>query len=433
MTRGITARLLRTVEIAYAVTTLFLLTQGPVLRLWRPSEKLLESLPNPSVAHAHFATFVAVQLPAVALFARRIDVGWLRDRGNQALFALLCWLGLSVTWSTFARQSAPEYVALVLTTLFGLYLATSFNGLEFWLVVASAMALGVGISWLAIMRLWDAAVNFQEDYWVGIYYNRNSFAPVTAVAILAALGLVISVFPRSGRKRPLMELSIFLLTAILIGLAAVELWKTKSQTSPSALVIAAVVSAAWLLLSQIFKRLRAPFAGVLSRVSLPVALIVVALVVFFVLRFEVGVGGSQTQTTAFNQRSGLWSLSWSGIVAKPWHGWGWLAAWHTPLFFLSSKEPSWMSWGLEWSHNGYHDLLLGGGVPAALFFVSYVWFSSKRLGTSALKSAIPRLLLAAFVLSAATQESFFIGSHFLWALLVASLANQSGRETSVNK
>lgn len=92
-----------------------------------------------------------------------------------------------------------------------------------------------------------------------------------------------------------------------------------------------------------------------------------------------------------------------------------------------------MSWGLEWSHNGYHDLLLGGGVPAALFFVSYVWSSSKRLGTSALKSAIPRLLLAAFVLSAATQESFFIGSHFLWALLVASLANQSGRETSVNK
>jgi hypothetical protein len=32
------------------------------------------------------------------------------------------------------------------------------------------------------------------------------------------------------------------------------------------------------------------------------------------------------------------------------------------------------------------------------------------------------MALAVFVLAAATQESFFVGSHFLWALLVASLA-----------
>jgi len=35
---------------------------------------------------------------------------------------------------------------------------------------------------------------------------------------------------------------------------------------------------------------------------------------------------------------------------------------------------------------------------------------------------LPRVALGGFVLIAATQESFFIGSHFLWALLVASMA-----------
>jgi hypothetical protein len=77
---------------------------------------------------------------------------------------------------------------------------------------------------------------------------------------------------------------------------------------------------------------------------------------------------------------------------------------------------------MQWSHNAYHDLLLGGGAPAALFFVLYLWFASQAMSPSNPVNVVLRMFLAVFVLAAATQESFFIGSHFLWALLVAALA-----------
>jgi hypothetical protein len=105
-----------------------------------------------------------------------------------------------------------------------------------------------------------------------------------------------------------------------------------------------------------------------------------------------------------------------------------MAAWQDPLFLLSSGEPTWMAWGLEWSHSGYHDVLLGGGVPAAILLAAYFWFSSQRIIISPMREGAVQMLLVVYVLAAATQESFFIGSHFLWATLVALLAtNQSQR------
>jgi O-antigen ligase len=164
-----------------------------------------------------------------------------------------------------------------------------------------------------------------------------------------------------------------------------------------------------------------------------VTLVVTALAVFFALRQEIGVGGVETATTAFNQRSGLWTLSWDGFLRKPWHGWGWMAAWRDPQFLLSSGEPTWMAWGLEWSHSGYHDVLLGGGVPAAFLFAVYLWFSSQRIMASPLRTGVAQMLLIVYILAAATQESFFIGSHYMWALLVAAFTERSKCQTSVDQ
>jgi O-antigen ligase len=95
----------------------------------------------------------------------------------------------------------------------------------------------------------------------------------------------------------------------------------------------------------------------------------------------------------------------------------------------------WAAFDTEWSHNGYHDLLLGGGVLAGLLFagLSLVAIRSCDMAQNWRESA-PRLLMVCFVLAAATQESFFIGSHFLWALLIASLfAGGLRSATSINQ
>jgi hypothetical protein len=97
-----------------------------------------------------------------------------------------------------------------------------------------------------------------------------------------------------------------------------------------------------------------------------------------------------------------------------------MAAWRTIKFFEQGEW--WAVWQTEWSHNGYHDLLLGGGVPAVVAFGVMIWFASRQISAQhSLRSAVPQFVTIVFVLAAATQESFFIGSHFLWAVLIATL------------
>ena len=66
--------------------------------------------------------------------------------------------------------------------------------------------------------------------------------------------------------------------------------------------------------------------------------------------------------------------------------------------------------------------MLGGCVLAGVLFFGVVVFGVRSLDQIAnVRIATPRFLVIGFVLAAATQESFFIGSHFLWAMLIAAL------------
>jgi O-antigen ligase len=429
MKRWSGAQFWRATEFAYAILALFALTQGPVYRLWSQSALTIDRLPNPTIPHVHFASFVAVQIPALLFLARRARLATVREKGNIALLAFLCWMTLTVVWSTFSRQSFPEVVALLLTTAVGLYLAVSFSEREFWFVIAGAMAVGVGTSWIAVMRLWEGAVNFQEDYWIGIYFNRNSLAPVAAVAMIAAIGIIMTFYDTVRRSSRIQTLLLFASPVALLVYSAIELWQSKSQTSPFALLVGTATVALWLTLRGVSVRLAMP-----SRVrvqSAPLAMAVIGIALFLTMRVIGGFGGISGETMTFNSRRALWTLSWDGIQERPWLGWGWMAAWRNSEFFVDGVW--WATWDSVWSHNGYHDVLLGGGVVAGLLFVVYLWLCGIQLAQRKVFQVVPRLLLAAYVLAAATQESFFIGSHFAWALLVAALAPAFASHSSVDE
>jgi O-antigen ligase len=402
----------RVVEIIYAVSALFALTQGPVYRLWSESGEYQQFIALPTVGHAYFATFVVVQLPALVLLSRRLSSSFFSERRSQLLVALMIWLGLSVTWSTFARQSLPEFVSLILTTSFGVYLTTCFSTEEFWKIVATAMSIGMSVSLFAIQRGWDSAVSTEDDHWIGIYYNRNSLAPVAGVALLAVVGMLCT-------QRTYKDFSgLFISTAsIIVAVGALlTLWRAQSRTSPLALFVGLLALGTWMVMrwgaQHVFSRVR-DFTAALSVAFMAVAAVVA-------LRAVGGLTTVSGETATFNSRGPLWSLSWSGFLEKPLQGWGWMAAWRTLKFFQQGEW--WTVWDSEWSHNGYHDLLLGGGVLAAVLFAGVVWCGMREIGSQAsLREAVPRFLIVAFVLTAATQESFFIGTHFLWALLIAGL------------
>ena len=403
----------RTAEFVYATLALFALTQGPVYRLWSESGEYQQFIALPAIGQAYFATFVLVQLPGCLLWFRSVTERNIQEPRMWMLVGLLAWLGVSVVWSTFARHSVSEFIALAMTTGFGLYFATRFAMRELWRIVAAAMALGLAMSLLAIQRDWQLAVDAQDEYWIGIYYNRNSLAPVAAMALLAFIGVAFTTL-----RRRTIDVAVLAAGVALAGVAVLVLWRAESRTSPLALGVASGALVLWLLVRLITQRISV--ARRWHNLAAPIAVTLSAVVVLVALRSVGGLASVSGETATFNSRSGLWAQSWAGFLEKPWQGWGWMAARRTLDF--DRVGVWWAAIDTEWSHNGYHDLLLGGGVLAGILFFGVVVFGARNLDQIAnVCVATPRFLVIGFVLAAATQESFFIGSHFLWAVLIAAL------------
>jgi hypothetical protein len=100
-----------------------------------------------------------------------------------------------------------------------------FRSAEIWGILAVAMATGLVLSLIAVSQKWDLAIDATENYWIGIYYNRNSLAPVAGVALIASIGLLIASWESRGARR---NVGIFG-TVSLAVLSCITLWRAESR------------------------------------------------------------------------------------------------------------------------------------------------------------------------------------------------------------
>jgi len=405
--------IIRWCEYAYVVVLLFALTQGPVLSIWFAS-----SLEAPSgAASAQMLTFIAVQIPALILLGyRRVPRSSLI--GPVGLLGLFCgWMWLSTVWATFGQHTIVEATTLCVTFLTGVYLARSFSLLEQLILVVVAMQPGLLWSRYAIANGWSNSVD-QNGNWVGIYFNRNSLAPVAMVSCLAASALLWIVVMRRGKKWPV-TLLVILIDVVLFG--AVMLFHSRSNTSIGGAVVFAAVWAFWTVVRSLVRRKRITSQS-LQRFVYPGFFFGAALLTWATVRLQSVVLSFFGETIDFNGRSAIWNYSWTGFLDRPFIGWGWMSAWRTPPFLRRDLWWSFVNTG--WSHSGYMDVLLGGGFIAAVLFVgALLWGGLRNLGDVTKHNAAqwtPAIMC--FVLATATQESFFIGNHFLWLLFAAAVA-----------
>jgi len=412
--------IIRWCEYAYVVVLLFALTQGPVLSMWSAG-----SLVNPEgAASAQLLTFIAVQIPALILLGyRRISQSSLF--GPVGLLGLFCgWMWLSTLWATLGQHTIVEATTLCVTFLTGVYLARSFSLLEQLILVVVAMQPGLLWSRYAIANGWSNSVD-QNGNWVGIYFNRNSLAPVAIVSCLAASALLWIVVMRRGKKMPITLIAV-LIDAILFG--AVMLFHSRSNTSVGGAVVFAVVWAFWTVVRSLIRRKRITAESV-QRFVYPGFIFGAVLLTWATVRLQSVVLSFFGETIDFNGRSAIWNYSWTGFLDRPLIGWGWMSAWRTPPFLRRDLWWSFVNTG--WSHSGYMDVLLGGGLVAAVLFVgAFLWGGYRHLSDVTKHNAAqwtPAIMC--FVLATATQESFFIGNHFLWLLFAAAVA---GNLSAVN-
>ena len=207
--------ILRWTEYAYAATLLFFLTQGPVLSMWFASEQQNAR----SALAPQIATYFVVQIPALVLVSRQKFT--LRDvRGPLGLLAVFCiWLTATTLWATNGQHSAVESVSLLTTFICGVYFAKRFTLIEKLTIVVVAMQPGLLLSRYAIAHDWDLSTSI-EGFWVGIYFNRNSLAPVAIVSVISALALLYVVYLKKTDHFRIYKLCI-LVDIVLFGLVIV--------------------------------------------------------------------------------------------------------------------------------------------------------------------------------------------------------------------
>ena len=406
----------RLIEYLYAVALVFTLTQGPVYKIWRTAEFYT---PVP-ITPTWQATFFAAQIPALMLLARR---GLNRDFQMGPFLPLvgfLLWMMTSTTWTNLSRYTSIDSLSLAVTACAGLYLGSRFSSRHLVVIVSSAMQLGVLLSYLAVKRSWTESLD-GEGNWTGIYFNRNSLGPVAMLGLITGCAIAVS-FWRSRRKP--FHLHVFALVCVLIVLDVVVYVRSGSSTSVGAAVVAALASAIWVVVGKWHKKTNAPLEAI-QRVVYPTFVVLTLLIAWVGFRYQSAIVGLFGKADFFNGRSALWHYSWTGFLERPIIGWGWRAAWSTPEFL--KRDLWWTTAGASWSHNGFLEVLLGGGFIGGLLFASYVLWAGQR--TIATVVSIPseswRVGMAMFVLVACTQEVFIIGHHFLWLLLVAVLTPQS--------
>lgn len=414
----------RFVEHAYAVALIFTLTQGPVYKIWRTAEFYT---PVP-ITPTWQATFLAVQIPALMLLSRR---GLRRDFVTGpflVLVGLLVWMMASTTWTNLSRYTSVDSVALAVTAAAGLYIGSRFSSRELVLIVWLAMQVGVIVSYLAVKQAWSESID-AEGNWTGIYFNRNSLGPVAMLGIITGCAVVVALV-RFGTLRYRIQLA--LLAATLVILDVVVYVRSGSSTSIAAALVAVLACAVWVIIGRWHQVTGAPLIAI-QRVVYPSFVGLTLLIAWVGFRYQTTIVGWFGKADFFNGRSALWHFSWTGFLERPIIGWGWRAAWSTPEFL--KRDLWWTTAGASWSHNGFLEVLLGGGIVGGLLFAGYVlWAGQRSIETIvSIPSESWRVAMAMFVLVACTQEVFIIGNHFLWLLLVAVLTPPSIDQRDTNK
>ena len=409
-------RLGRFWEHGYVVALIFVLTQGPVYKIWRTAEFYT---PIP-ITPTWQATFLATQVPALMFLARR---GLQRDfvRGPFVLLVgLLTWMMASSAWTNLSRYASVDSLALAVTAGAGLYIGSRFSSRQLVVLVWVAMQIGVVVSYYAVKRGWTESVD-GDGNWTGIYFNRNSLGPVAMLGLITGCAVVISLW--RAKSLPYGRHLMFLV-GVLVVLDVVVYVRSGSSTSIGAAVVASIACVLWIAIGRWHHVTGAPMQAI-RRIAYPTFVALTLLFAWVGFRYQSTIVGLFGKADFFNGRSALWHYSWTGFLDRPFIGWGWRAAWSTPEFL--KRDLWWTTAGASWSHNGFLEILLGGGIVGGLLFAGYVLWSGER--TIATVVSIPseswRVAMAMFVLIACTQEVFIIGNHFLWLLFVAVMTPQT--------
>lgn len=323
---------------------------------------------------------------------------------NGLLFSLVGLAALSAAWSGSPGTTAWRAVALGLTTLLGVYLATAFETGELAAILAWVLAAVLLLS-IAFAKLKPAygLDHIRGDAWRGVFTTKNELGRVAVLGVAVWLVRAITLRGHLG------------VSLALAGASLYALERSESKTGTLVLGLLVVFLA-------VLPALRAHYS-----IAYPSAAVLAGLGVFggswLVGHSDaalMSLGGDST----FTGRSEIWSAVWAMISAQPWLGYGFGAFWRG---FDGPSGQVWATIGATppHSHNGVLDLWLDLGLAGVLLFAGSFLVTAARAaralrGAWSLEAIFPASVLAFLVLFNLSESTLLRQHSIFWVLYVAT-------------
>ena len=393
--RAFTARTLR---VAVAASALLVLTNGPVLLF---SKSVLDRTGRwEDLAVWPFLAAAAGAGAALAAW----DLSGARRRpleSTERIAAMaMGWFALaalaSSLWSvdpTATAWRSSIYVGMALLA----WAIARLDARDTSVAIGVVAAAAVGASLLLIVLRPDLGLG-PNDYWKGVYTNRNSLAPLAALGVLAGLRFALA----PGRLLRLGAVGLVLASvAALVGAG--------SRTAWVSLIAALVVSSLPPVYHRVAGRRGASNAARVTMAAAGASAVAAAASLVAVWNVP-----------TLSQRRTIWSLVWDRILQRPLGGHGFFTFWDieelTQHVLLRRGS----------AHNSLVEVGLGLGLLGAVPFAVIVVLAARNAGLALWRrpgaDTWMWAALVAFLLVENVTESFVLWFSYSWVLLMAAAA-----------
>ena len=341
----------------------------------------------------------------LVLVKRFRTVTLLLIRRERWTFVLCLWVLASTVWSVDPGETFRRAIALVGTSMVGLYLGMRYEPRQQLRLIALVVGLGAIAS--LTVGLFAPGIGLAPDTndgaWQGIYHLKN------ALGRMMALGVICSAVIFLGQRRNRAVVAVmFLLSCALLLLSR----------SATAVVVSFLMMLILPFRRFLYFRIR-PLIGVMSAVL--VALTAVGL---WALDHSDQLFEALGKSASLTGRIPLWEYVWKEITQHPIQGYGFGAFWQSWEGERVSDAVNWEA-AVPHSHNGFLEMWLGiGAVGLAIVLIGFA--RNFRAGLRVAKSSRqiypswPLLLLIFTVLYNLTESSLLGINSLLWMIYVAN-------------
>jgi len=331
-----------------------------------------------------------------------------------ALFATGLLIGLcyaSSFWSIAPDITIRRTIAVAVTTLFGLYIASRYKGEELVQIIAFSFAILAAGSYFVCICVPHLGIHddINAGAWKGLWYEKNQMAANMVLGFIASCA---AAYIAPERRRLWLGVAVAILGLVVMS---------RSKTSLLACMASAAAFPCLLALR------RGGVLGIIF-VWLTATCALIGGTVFYTMPDVVfkALGKDPTLTG----RTEIWASLMRLSDKHPWLGYGYKAFW-TPTSVPAAVVRMETHWGVPSAHNGWLDLLIQLGwvgvimfsiVLAAGLFCALFRFANVKDGFF---SVLILLLFSVLIMS----ESFILSQNSLiWALFVCALARLTANE-----